>query len=118
MVTLICFSLFQFMILMNGKQHSMITTHVPYIDTVTLVTDIRIKDVDICQQVITEDCKSLIDQMLKCQQIIFNDPGFSYQQYIGNIKVHRKILTKYQLTCEGTQNDYLANDSFDFRKDQ
>jgi hypothetical protein len=113
MFILVYFLVFQFVILINGKQPD----DPNLIDIESVVINIHIPDVDICQQMITNDCKSLIHQMLKCQQIIFNDPGFSYQQYKENINVHRQILGKYQSRCEGTQNDYLANDSFDFEKD-
>ncbi|CAF0760369.1 unnamed protein product [Rotaria sp. Silwood1] len=64
----------------------MITPDQPQsLDREPFIIDIRIPDIDVCQDITTNDCKLLIDQMLKCQQIIFNDPGFSYQQYKGNI---------------------------------
>ena len=74
--------------------------------------NIRVPNMDICQEINRHDCKSLAYQILKCQQIIFNDPGFSYQEYRENIRVHRQILVKYQSTCEGTQDDHLVNDFF------
>jgi hypothetical protein len=80
----------------------------------TQTIDIRVPDIDMCQQIINNDCKNLLDQMLKCQQIIFNDPGFSYQQYRRNINIHKQILVKYQSICEDSYSDYLV---FDFRKD-
>lgn len=116
--TLINFLLYKFVILINGKQHVIITPDDPHpLDIDSYIINIRIPDIEVCQEINTNDCKSVIHQMLKCQQIIFNDPGFSYQQYKGNINVHRQILAKYQSMCEGTQNDYLTNDSFDFTKD-
>ena len=103
---------------MNGKQSAIIASDdSSSFGIESFITNIRIPDIDICHEINTNDCKNLIDQMLKCQDIIFNDPGFSYQQYKENIHVHRQILAKYQSRCEGTQNDYLLNSSFDFKKD-
>jgi hypothetical protein len=100
--------LFQCVILINSQQHVLITPNQAHpLDIEPLIINIRIPDVVVCEQMNTNDCKSLIYQMLKCQQIIFNDPGFSYQQYKENIDVHREILAKYQTMCEGTQSDYL-----------
>lgn len=118
MFTLIYILLFQCVILINGQQHVIITPDEAHpLDIEPLIMNIRIPDVDICQYINTNDCKNLIHQILKCQQIIFNDPGFSYQQYIGNIDVHKQILAQYQSMCEGTHDDYLVKDLFDFKKD-
>ncbi|CAF2528621.1 unnamed protein product [Rotaria sp. Silwood2] len=104
--------------MINGKQYAIITADRSQpVDIEPLVISIRIPDIDVCQDITTNDCKILIHQMLKCQQIIFNDPGFSYQQYKGNINAHQQILVKYQSMCEGTQNDYIVNNSFDFIND-
>jgi len=117
MITLVYFLLSQFVILINGKQEVIIPSDGLHpLNLELLNINIRIPDIVVCQQISTDDCKDLIHHMLKCQQIIFNDPGFSYQQYIENINIHRQILDKYHSMCEGTQNDYLTNDSFDFTK--
>ena len=118
MFTLRYFLLVQFELLINSKQLDIVTSndHQP-LDIESSVIDIRIPDVDTCLQSPTDDCKILIHQMIKCQEVIFNDPGFSYQQYKENIHVHRQILAKYQTMCEITQKDYLANSLFDFKKD-
>ncbi|CAF3384864.1 unnamed protein product [Rotaria sp. Silwood1] len=118
MLTLIYFLVFQFEISVADKQYLIITPDQPQsLDREPFIIDIRIPDIDVCQDITTNDCKLLIDQMLKCQQIIFNDPGFSYQQYKGNINVHQQILVKYQSMCENAQNDYIDNDSLDFKND-
>ena len=105
--------LFQFVILVNDK-YVMTTSYQPHSLTMeSSVINIHIPDIDICHEINTDDCKILIYQMQKCQQIIFNDPGFSYQQYKENIDVHKQILFKYQLFCEGTPNDSIVNDSLE-----
>ena len=56
----------------------------------------------LCQIVNTDNCSELFELIIKCQQMIFNDPGFSYQEYLENIDVHRQMLVKYQTMCEGS----------------
>ncbi len=115
MLNLIDIFLWQCITMINSQQQVIIPPDKPYpIDIEPLIIDIRIPDIDTCQQIKSDDCKNLINQMLKCQQIIFNDPGFSYQQYNENINVHREILVKYQSICEDVHSDYLV---FDFKKD-
>jgi hypothetical protein len=109
------FLLFQFAILITdqAKQNSMPVAPSRLSSTI----DNHIADLIVCQQTIIDDCKSLIERMLKCQQMIFHDPGYSYQQYVENINVHKQILAKYQSVCEGTPDDYLTNDAFQWRRD-
>ena len=108
MFTLVYVLLFRYVILTYDESHAL--------DMEPLIIDIRIPNVDICQQIKSTDCNNLIQQMLKCQQIIFNDPGFSYQQYEENINIFRQILAQYQTICTNTQNDYLINNLYDFQK--
>lgn len=117
MFALVYILLCQRVTLINSQQHVIITPDESHLlDMEPLIIDILILNVDICQQINTNDCKSLMHQMLKCQQIIFTDLGFSYQQYKENIDVHKKILGQYQSTCEGIINDDLGIDSFDLKK--
>ena len=117
MFTPVYFLLSQFLIVVSSQEQVIIPNEDPHsLNIESLNINIHIPDITVCQQINTDDCKNLIHYMLKCQQIIFNDPGFSYQQYIGNINIHRQILDKYYSICEGTQNDYLANSSFDLKK--
>ena len=105
--------LYQYVTLIVSQQNVVIKPDQSQtLDIEPLSVNIRIPNLNLCQPIHTDDCKSLTDQIIKCQQIIFTDPGFSYQQYKGNIDVHRQILTKYQSMCEGTQSDYLVNDLF------
>ena len=105
------FLTFQFGILISEKPYVVMTSDLSEtLDIEPLIIDVRIPDIELCQDISTNDCKLLLHQMLKCQQIIFNDPGFSFQQYKANINVHQQILVKYQSMCEDTQND----DSFYF----
>lgn len=114
----VCVLLLRCITVINSQQHVIIPSDKLHsVDIEPLIIDIRIPDIDTCQQIKSDDCKNLIDQMFKCQQIIFNDPGFSYQQYKGNMNVHREILAKYQSICEDVHSDYLVNKLFDFKKD-
>lgn len=81
-----------------------------------LIINIPTINLEICQSTDTNNCKNLFENILKCQQIILNDFGYTSQQYKENIGVHRQILTKYQSTCEDTQNDYFFDDLFDFKR--
>lgn len=104
-------------VMIEGQQHGIVTpdeSH--YLGIEPFIINIRIPNVETCQEITTSNCENLIDHMLKCQQIIFNDPGFSYQQYQENIDVHRQILNQYQTMCEDIQNNDLLNDLFDFKK--
>lgn len=108
------FLLSQFRVLIHAKQYTVIAPNEPHhLDIELLSNNIRIADIPVCQDINTDDCKLFMDQMLKCQQIIFNDPGYSYQQYKRNIEIHKQILDKYQSMCESVNNDYMLNDSFD-----
>jgi hypothetical protein len=117
MFALVYILLCQRVTLIDSQQHVIITPDESHLlDAEPLIINILILNVDICQQINTNDCKSLMHQMLKCQQIIFNDLGFNYQQYKGNIDVHKKILAQYQSMCQGTQNDDLDTGLFDLKK--
>lgn len=82
-------------------------SHVEFyqIDPKSSIDVIEVENLVLCQSIDTKDCSTLVDLMVKCQQIIFNDPGFSYQQYITNIETHTQMLAKYQIICEGVFND-------------
>ncbi|CAF3736187.1 unnamed protein product [Rotaria magnacalcarata] len=106
---------FQFGILISEKPYVIITSDQSEpLDIEPLIIDVHIPEIEFCQYISTSDCKLLIRQMLKCQRIIFNDPGFSFQQYNANINAHQQILVKYQSMCEDTQNDYSADNAFDY----
>jgi hypothetical protein len=95
-------SLWQTVTLTNSQQDVPIIPDISNITIEPLLIDIRISNVALCQQTnaAAADCVQLMDLMVKCQQIIFNDLGFSYQEYIGNIDMHRQILARYQSMCD------------------
>lgn len=64
-------------------------------------SSIKMNDLVMCQPAPTDDCAQLVDRMLQCQEIIFHDRGFSYQQYRENIQIHREMLSNHQLKCSG-----------------
>lgn len=97
-----CYSLLLVLLVMSSSEQ--FTSTIPNsvdLSADSFVTNIRIPDLVLCQPLNTVDCAKLMDRMLECQQIVFNDPGFSYQQYLENIRVHRQMLVEYQSTCEG-----------------
>ena len=104
------FSLWQTVTLTNSQQDVPIIPDISNNTVEPILIDIRISNVALCQQttVAAADCTQLMDLMVKCQQIIFNDPGFSYQEYIGNIDIHRQILARYQSMCDD-DDDGKAN---------
>ena len=63
---------------------------------------ISLRDLTLCQFVSTDDCSQLVEQMVQCQNLIFNDEGFSYQQYRKNLQVHREMLGQHRLKCSGS----------------
>lgn len=95
------FLLFQFAVVITGHAKSK-----------SISLDDRIPHLAVCEPLPTADCRTLIARMLKCQTMIFDDPGFSRQQYVENLSVHGQILAKYQSECEGASDDRLTNDAF------
>ena len=89
----------ELLLITNSRQDNETNT-----DIDTQIINVEIPDIVLCQSIDTDDCSKLINAMVECQKIVFNDPGFSYQQYLQNIQVHRIILDKYQSTCEGRTN--------------
>lgn len=88
------------------------------LDIEQLVMNIRIDDLDLCQETSSENCEILIEQLVHCEQIIFTDSSFSSSShYEDNFIQHEQILTKYQSLCNDTHTNSLINELFHFNED-
>ena len=100
-------------ILTNSHQQTISNSvNVTVSNTDASIQEIQINDLVMCQSVNTDKCSELVTQMLQCQEIIFYDPGFSYQQYRKNIQIHREMLRKHRVKCSGRSFLLLLFDEF------
>ena len=86
------------------------------LDIEQLVMNIRIDDLDFCQEISSENCEILLEELVHCEQIIFIDSSFSSSsRYEENFARHEQILTKYQSLCDDTDTNSLINEFFHFK---
>ncbi|CAF0758030.1 unnamed protein product [Didymodactylos carnosus] len=101
---------------LNGNKITLfqITPGIPIV-TRQLYSKLKLPRIIVCKP-FDQNCSRLIHQLLECENIIMNDPGFSSQQYVHNINIHRQMITEMErcFDDEINPNPLSTEKKFDF----